>query len=213
MDRLSVGLWAKIYYINRHAKRRSDRGAEEGNPRAMILVTLALALLFWGRDYLVLRIGPPRTIPRRVWMYSAVVFMMAMLLGTLTLSFGPSEFLAFLRSRQVFVSLIAFHLAAGILCFWLKQTERYDSAWVAAMVPAPGVWFLLAKATFLPAYGWVPFATSLILGLVSALWITLMIVTVLQMSRRQMPVEDMEFAMGLAGWSNCLAIGLVSIAI
>ena len=47
----------------------------------MILVTLAVALLFWGRDYLVLRIGPPVRIPRRVWLYSAVVFMMAVLVG------------------------------------------------------------------------------------------------------------------------------------
>lgn len=180
---------------------------------AMLFVILAAALLFWSRDYLVLRIGPARRVPRRVWMYSAVVFMMAMVMGTLTLSFGPYEFQALLRSPQVFVSLIAFHLAAGIMCFWLKQTERYDSAWLAAMIPAPGVWFLLAKATFLPAYGWGNFATSLIVGLVSALWITLMIVTVLQMGRRQMPVEDMDFAMGLAGWSNCLAIALVSITI
>jgi hypothetical protein len=179
----------------------------------MILVTLAAALLFWGRDYLVLRIGPPQSVPRRVWMYSAVVFIMAMLLGTLTLSFGPYEFQALIHSPQVFVSLIAFHLAAGITCFWLKRTERYDSAWLAAMIPAPGVWFLLAEATLLPAYGLGNFATSLIVGLVSALWITLMIVTVLQMGRREMPVEDMDFAMGLAGWSNCLAIGLVSIAI
>jgi hypothetical protein len=179
----------------------------------MILVTLAAALLFWSRDFLVLRIGPQRSVPRRVWMYRAVVFMMAMPLVTLTLSFGPYEFLALLHSSQVFISLIAFHLGAGIMCFWLKQTERYDSAWLAAMIPAPGVWFLLAKATFLPAYGLGPFATSLIVGLVSALWITLMILIVLQMGRRQMPVEDMDFAMGLAGWSNCLAIGLVSITI
>jgi hypothetical protein len=40
-----------------------------------------------------------------------------------------------------------------------------------------------------------------------------MIVTVMQMGGRQIPVEDMDFAMGLAGWSNCLAIGLVSITI
>jgi len=41
----------------------------------------------------------------------------------------------------------------------------------------------------------------------------MMIVTVLQMRRPEMPVEDMDFAIGLAGWSNCLAIGLVSITI
>lgn len=179
---------------------------------AMILVTIAAALLFWSRDYLVLRIGPRRRVPRRLWMYSAIVFIMAMLLGTLTLSFGPYEFQAVLSSPQVFVSLMAFHLAAGIMCFWLKQTERYDNAWLAAMLPAPGVWFLLAKATFLPAYGLGPFATSLIVGIISALWIAVMIVTVLQMSR-QMPAEEMDFAMGLAGWSNCLAIGLISITI
>ena len=179
----------------------------------MILVTLAAALLFWGRDYLVLRIGPSRRVPRRVWMYSAVVFMMAMVLGTLTLSFGPYEFLALLHSPHVFVSVIAFHLAAGLACFWLKQTERYDSAWQAAMIPAPGVWFLLAQATFLPPYGWGTIAMSLSVGVVSAMWITLMIVTLLKMGRREMPVEDMDFAMGLAGWSNCLAIGLVSITI
>jgi hypothetical protein len=179
----------------------------------VILVTLAAAVLFWSRDFLVLQIGPQRRVPRRMWIYSAVIFMMALLLGTLTLSFGPHEFLALLNSPQVFVSLIAFHLTAGIMCFWLKQTERYDSAWLAAMIPAPGAWFLIAKATFLPAYRLGPFATSLIVGLISALWITLMIMTVLQMDRHQMPVEDMDFAMALAGWSNCLAIGLVSIAI
>jgi hypothetical protein len=81
------------------------------------------------------------------------------------------------------------------------------------MIPAPGVWFLLAQATFLPAYGWGAFTTALTVGLVSALWITLMIVTVLQTTRRPMPVEDMDFAIGLAGWSNCVAIGLVSITI
>lgn len=179
----------------------------------MILVTLAAALLFWCRDYLVLRIGPQRRVPRRVWMYCAVVFIMAMLLATLTLSLSPYEFLGFLRSPLVFVSLIAFHLAAGIMCFWLKETERYDSAWLAAIIPTPGVWFLLAKATFLPSYGLTALVTPLIVAAVSALWITLMIVIVLQMGGRQMSIEDMDFAMGLAGWSNCLAIGLVSVTI
>ena len=179
----------------------------------MILVTLAAALLFWCRDYLVLRIGTQRRIPRRVWMYSAVVFIMAMLLAILTLSFGPYEFLGLLHSPQVFASLIAFHLAAGIMCFWLKQTERYDRAWLAAIIPTPGVWFLLAKTTFLPSYGLTALVTPIIVGVASALWNTLMIVTVLQLGGRQMSVEDMDFAMGLAGWSNCLAIGFVSITI
>jgi hypothetical protein len=179
----------------------------------MILVTLAAVLLFWSRDYLVLRIGPPRRLPRRVWIYSVLVFTMAMLLGTLTLSFGPHEFLALIHSPRVFVPLIAFHLAAAMTCFWLKQTERYNGAWLIAMIPAPGVWFLLAQATLLPAYGSGNFVTSLILGVVSALWVSMMIVTVLQMRRPEMPVEDMDFAIGLAGWSNCLAIGLVSITI
>ena len=179
----------------------------------MILVTLAAALLFWGRDYLVLRIGPQRRIPQRAWTYSAVVFTMATLIGALTLSFDPHEFFALLHSPQVFVLLIGFHLAAGMACFWLKQTERYGSAWLVALIPAPGVWFLLAQATFLPAYGWGSFTTSLTVGLVSALWIILMIVTVLQAKRPPMPVEDMDFAIGLAGWSNCVAIGLVSIII
>jgi hypothetical protein len=179
----------------------------------MILVTLAAVLLFWSRDYLVLRIGPPRRLPRRVWIYSALVFMMAMLLGTLILGFGPHEFLALIHSPRVFVPLIAFHLAAAIMCFWLKQTERYDSAWLVAMIPAPGVWFLLVQGTLLPVSGSGNFVTSLIVGLVSAMWVSMMIVTVLQMRRREMPVEDMDFAIGLAGWSNCLAIGLVSITI
>jgi hypothetical protein len=179
----------------------------------MILVTLAAVLLFWSRDCLLLRIGPPRKLPRRVWIYSALVFMMAMLLGTLALSFGPHQFLAIIRSPRVFVPLIAFHLAAAITCFWLKQTERYDSAWLVAMIPAPGVWFLLAQATLLPVSASGNFVTSLIVGLVSALWVSMMIVTVLQMRRNEMPVEEMDFAIGLAGWSNCLAIGLVSITI
>ena len=48
-------------------------------------------------------------------------------------------------------------------------------------------------------------------ALVSELWITLMVVTVLQMGRHQMTREDMDFAMGLSGGSNCLAMGLLSI--
>jgi hypothetical protein len=125
----------------------------------MILVTLAAVLLFWGRDYLVLRIGPSRRLTRRVWIYSVLVFMMAMLLGTLTLSFGPHEFLALIHSARVFVHLIAFHLAAAITCFWLKQTERYDNAWLVAMIPAPGVWFLLAQDTLLQVSGLGNFVT------------------------------------------------------
>jgi hypothetical protein len=179
----------------------------------MILVTFAAVLLFWSRDYLLLRIGPPRRLPRRVWIYSALVFMMAPLLGMLTLRFGPHEFLALIHSPQVFVTLIAFHLVAAITCLWLKQTERYDGAWLVALIPAPGLWFLLAQATLLPAYGSSNFVTSIIVGLVSALWVSMMIVTVPQMRRAEMPVEDMDFAIGLAGWSNCLAIGLVSITI
>ncbi len=179
----------------------------------MILVALAAALLFWGRDYLVLRIGPPQKVAHRVWVYSSAVFLMGLLLATATLSFGPNEILGLIHSPQVYVLLIAFHLAAGLACFWLKRTERYNSAWLAAVIPAPGVWFLLTETTILPAYRLGAFATSLIVGLVSALWITMMILTVLRMRRRQMPVEDMDFAMGLAGWSNCLAIGLVSLTI
>jgi hypothetical protein len=103
-------------------------------------------------------------------------------------------------------------LTAGLACFWLRETGRYDCAWLIAVIPAPGVWFVLAQATYL-AYSWGNFATSFIVGLLSAMWIALMIVTVLQMSRRELPVEEIDFAIGLAGWSNCLAIGLVALTI
>jgi hypothetical protein len=179
----------------------------------MILIALTAALLFWGRDYLVLRIGPPTKVPQRVWVYSATVFLMGLMLAILTWSFGPQQVLGLIHSPQVFASLIAFHLGAGLLCFWLKHTERYQDAWLAAMIPAPGVWFLLTESTLLPAYGMGSLGTSLVVGLLSALWIAMMIVTVLQMRQHPMPVEEMDFAVGLAGWSNCLAIGLISVTI
>jgi hypothetical protein len=179
----------------------------------MIGVMFAAALLFWSRDFLLLRIGPPRRLRRRVWMYGAIFFLMAALFGALTWSFGSSKLAALIRSPFILASLVAFHVAAGVACFGLKQTERYDIAWLMAIIPAPGFWFLLAQATFLPAYGWGVFAMSLIVALVSAVWAVMMIVTVLKMRRAQMPVEDMDFAIRLAAWTNCLAIGLVSVTI
>src|SRR5258708_33150598 len=106
----------------------------------MILVTAAAFLLFCLRDYWLLQLGPSRSVARRVWIYAALVSMAGLLVWALASTRKTAQFIGAIEPPPWLLSLFAFHSIAAVACFWMKRTQGYDLAWLAAMVPAPGAW-------------------------------------------------------------------------
>jgi hypothetical protein len=178
----------------------------------MILVTATAFILFWYRDYLVLRMGPPRRVFRRLWIYSVFVSLAATFLWISVKRMESVEFLNFIRSPYLLISLLVFHLAAGLICFWLRRKDRHDLVWIVAIVPAPAAWILLAE-TVLANDAVSERAKGSVLFAVAALWVFLMVLAILRARRMEMPIESLDFVVDLAGWINWFGAGLVVLAI
>ena len=160
----------------------------------------AVLLLFWCRDYLILRMGPLRKVTSRVGLYSGVLLVTTAVLSILAWREGVTAVSRFLWSFPVLIPLIAVHIVGAILCFWLKRSGRYHRVWLVALIPAPAVWFFLANGMVSRGSDAHGFAA----WLVCALWITAMLAMVARAKRIQMCAEDLDFAVSFAGSSNCL---------
>ena len=165
----------------------------------MAIIAAAL-FLFWCRDYLILRMGPPHKISSRVALYSAVILVTTVLLSILAWREGLPAVSGFLRSFPILATLIAIHIGGVIFCFWLKRSDRYHRIWLVALIPAPAVWFFLANGMMSGesvAHGFVAW-------LFCGLWITAMVAMIARVRRIQMCAEDLDFAVTFAGSSNFL---------
>ena len=160
----------------------------------------AVLLLFWCRDYLILRMGPLHRITSRVGLYSAVVLVTTALLAIVAWRMGVLAVSRFIWSSPVLIILIALHIAGAILCFWLRRSGRYHRVWLVALIPTPALWFFLANGIVSRGSDAHGFAA----WLVCALWITAMFAMVARAKRTQMCAEDLDFAVSFAGSSNCL---------
>lgn len=179
----------------------------------MILVTAAAFLLFWLRDYWLLQLGPSRNVARRVWIYAALVSMAGLLIWALASTHKTAQFIGDIESPPWLVGLFAFHSIAAVACFWMKRTERYDLAWLAAMVPAPVAWVLFARVVFTandtiaePLKG-----TGILV--VAALLIAPVLLTVLRGHRLDIGLDELDYVLGFAGWTNCFGAALAVLAI
>jgi len=178
----------------------------------MILLAVAAFLLFWLRDYSVLRMGPRRKITLRLSVYAISMALTAMLVCLVAARADSFPFGRTDQSSRLVFPLAAWQGAATVACLWLRSTKRYDLAWLAAVIPAPAFWMLSARIAFGPAktpadpWGWFAYCA------VFASWILLMALTFLRLRPTEMPTDDLDFAVNMAGWSNCVGIGLVALA-
>ncbi len=179
----------------------------------MILVTAAAFLLFWLRDYWMLQLGPARSVARRVWIYAGVVSMAGLLVWVLASTHNTEQFVSDIESPPWLIGLFAFHSIAAVACFWMKWTGRYHLAWLAAMVPAPVAWVLFARVLFRANETITEPVKGAIILLVASLLIAPILLAVLRGHRLEMGVEELDYVLGFAGWTNCFGAGLTLLAI
>ena len=179
----------------------------------MIVLVAVLATVFYIRDYLLLRMGPSKKIPRRVVLYLGATFAAIavsrwvaaqLLTADAANKFGP---------WNVVILALILHFVIGGLCLWMKCTDRHHWAWILSIVPVPVFWLGFAVAT-LPGYQ--PSSLRRVEPLVW--WIPLVLaVTAARAafaSRRQpMEVDDLDFALDLSGWSNLLIVWILPVAL
>jgi hypothetical protein len=179
----------------------------------MILVTASAFLLFWLRDYWLLQLGPSRTVARRVRIYAVLVSIAGLLVWVLAATHNAAQLISDIQSPPWLIGLFAFHSVAAVACFWMKSTGRYQLAWLAAMVPAPVAWVLFARVV-LTANDTIsgPVKGAVILA-VASLLIAPILLAVLRGHRLEMGVEELDYVLGFAGWTNCFGAGLVVLAI
>lgn len=178
----------------------------------MVVATVAAFLLFWLRDYWLLQLGRPACIMRRFRIYAALVFTAAILAWLLARSQSPDQFFSTVGSARSLIALFAFHAVAAAACFWLRRTGRHHLAWLAAMIPAPAAWILLAETILLATRMNEIGRRSLVCG-VAALWIAPMAFWLSRGEHSGMRLEDQDYVVNFAGWTNCFGAGLVVLAI
>jgi hypothetical protein len=179
----------------------------------MILVTAAAFLLFWLRDYWLLQLGPSRSLARRVWIYAALVSMAGLLIWALASTHKTAKYIGDIESPPWLVGLFVFHSIAAVACFWMKRTERYDLAWLAAMVPAPVAWVLFARVVFTANDTIAEPVKGTVILVVASLLIAPILLTVLLGHRLDLGLDELEYVLGFAGWTNCFGAVLAVLAI
>jgi hypothetical protein len=179
----------------------------------MILVTAAAFLLFWLRDYWMLQLGPARSVTRRVWIYAGLVSMAGLLVWVLASTHNTAQFTSDIESPPWLIGLFAFHSIAAVACFWMKCTGRYDLAWLAAMVPAPVAWVLFARVLFTANDTIAEPVKGAVILVVASLLIAPILLAVLRGHRLEMGLDELDYVLGFAGWTNCFGAGLVVLAI
>ena len=179
----------------------------------MILVTAAAFFLFWLRDYWLLQLGPSRSVARRAGIYAVLISIAGLLVWVLASAHNAARFINEIESPPWLISLFAFHSMAAAACFWMKSAGRYDLGWLAAMVPAPVAWVLFARVLFSENDTVVEPLKGALIVTVASLLIAPILLAVLRGQRLEMGVEELDYVLGFAGWTNCFGAGLTVLAI
>ena len=179
----------------------------------MILVTAAAFLLFWLRDYWMLQLGPARSVTRRVWIYAGLVSMAGLLVWVLASTHNTAQFISDIESPPWLIGLFAFHSITAFACFWMRRTGRYHLAWLVAMVPAPVAWVLFARVLFTANDTIAEPVKGAVILVVASLLIAPILLAVLRGHHLEMGLDELDYVLGFAGWTNCFGAGLTVLAI
>ena len=139
--------------------------------------------------------------------------MAGLLIWVLASTRNTAQFISEIESPPWLISLFAFHSIAAVACFWMKSTGHYHLAWLAAMVPAPVAWVLFARVLFTANDTIVGPMKGAVILVVASLLIAPILLAVLRGHRLEMGMEEVDYVLGFAGWTNCFGAGLVVLAI
>ena len=179
----------------------------------MILVTAAAFFLFWLRDYWLLQLGPSRSVARRAGIYAVLISIAGLLVWVLASAHNAARFINEIESPPWLISLFAFHSMAAAACFWMKSAGRYDLGWLAAIVPAPVAWVLFARVLFTANDTIAEPVKGAVILVVASLLIAPILLVVLRGHRLEMGLDELDYVLGFAGWTNCFGAGLTVLAI
>jgi hypothetical protein len=175
----------------------------------MILISIAALALLAFRDYSILGIGPTRKVLRRLGVYAVALWAPAMCV----LIFGNTplvRFFRFLESPRVLASVLAVYAAASLVCIWLKRSGGHGRAWLATILPAPAVWIAVAWIALAPNDAMSDLTKVRGIWVVTLAWIAVIAVSVLRLRGREVQVDDLDFAIDVAAWSNWISLGLIA---
>ena len=179
-----------------------------------MLIAASFALLaFWFRDYLSLRMSPSRKATRRVLAYGAAILLAAVLLWTLLARIGVWDFAKRIESPPILSLLVAFHVGASVLSFWVKRTQSYNWMWATALIPAPIVWLLLLELSLLSDHGLDIVTLRFSFFGAALLWAASMFVAIFRTRHREMPLDDLDFVVVFGSLSHWLAICVLPLAL
>ena len=179
----------------------------------MLIVAVFVLLAFWFRDYMSLRMSPSRKSTRRAVVYGAAILFTALLLWALAVTIGVGDFARRIESPPILLLLVAFHIGASILSFWVKRTQSYEWMWATALLPAPIVWLLLLETTLLSHQGSGVAVPQFSFFAVAVLWASSMIAVIFRTRHSEMPLEDLDFAVLFGGLSHWLAMCALPLAL
>ena len=179
----------------------------------MIVLVAVLATVFYLRDYLLLRMGPAKKIPRRVVLYLGATFAAISVSRWVVVQFLTADAANKFGPWNVVILALILHFVIGGLCLWMKCTDRHHWAWTLSIVPVPVLWLGLAVAA-LPGYQpsglrrvepWV-WLVPLVLAFTTAR-------AAFARRRQPMEVDDLDFALDLSGWSNLLIVWILPVVL
>jgi hypothetical protein len=196
----------KIPKIDRKGFWLIGFGLPARGSNSVLIIVACILFAFWLRDYMSLHMSPSYKATRRALAYGASTLLTAVLIWTLAVRMGLADSARWIQSPRILFLLIAVHIGASVPCIWVKQTQCYNRMWATALLPAPIVWLLLSKMTFLSEDGLGMAAPQFSFFVVVGLWVLSMLVVVFRTRRIQMSVEDLDFAVLFGSWSHWLAL-------
>jgi len=156
--------------------------------------------------------GPRRTITLRLSVYVISMTLTAILVWLVAAQADSFPSVRINQSPWLVFALAAWQVAATVGCLWIRSTKRYDLAWLVAVIPAQAFRTLSARIGFgsgnTPVEPW----SWLVYSAMVASRVLLMALTFVRLTPMEMPAEDLDFAVDMAGWSNCVGIGLIALA-
>jgi hypothetical protein len=171
----------------------------------MAVVIGCVLIVFWLRDYLSLRMSPPRKAVHRALAYGIAIVVTGMLIRAIAAKIGPAALGRTIHLPAIISVVIAFHAAASVPSIWVRQTERYNWMWLTALIPAPVVWLLLLETTVLSGHGLDISVAGLGFFAAAVLWVSSMAVVVFRSRYIQMSPDDLDFAVLFGSLSHWLA--------
>lgn len=171
------------------------------------LSAVVIGLVFFVRDYCLLRSGPAGKQRRCVILYGASVLLQAGIICFFIDSMGLSKVQEALYSPRLLSIAIAWHFLSATFCLVIAKRSP-SAAWRVALIPAPAPWIYVALAMCALFSDRDHSSAAAIILTVAFLWVALIAASTL-FAAAEATEDELDFNVRFAALSNSLACWLV----